>query len=76
MELIRVVKRGLKEEGEGPADKYVKEMLINKVCELDVVDKKEIIKKIQETYDSNVIVNSLELIDEGCIDEGLAVYLN
>lgn len=74
MELIRVIKRGLREDG--AADKYVKQMLINKVRELNVGNKEEVIKQTWETYDSNVIVTSLELIDEGIIDKALQAYIN
>lgn len=74
MELIRVVKRGLKEDGEGPADKYVKQMLVNKVHELDIANIENVIKGIEETYDAYKVVNSLELIEKGDIDGALKGY--
>lgn len=76
MELIRVVKRGLKADGEGLADKYVKQLLINEVLKLQMSDNELVIKRIKETYDSGVIVNSLQLISKENIDEALRAYLN
>lgn len=74
MELIRVVKRDLKEDGEGLADKYVKQLLINEVRKLDIANKESVMKVIEETYDSYEVVSSLELIDKGHINEALRVY--
>ena len=74
MESIKILKRALKYKGE--ADLYLEEEIKKRLEEYKVSDKEAIIEKLNNNYDSDVIVQCYELLDSDKTGKTLKEYLS